>query len=141
METREAAEALGALAQETRLDLLRLLIARGPSGMAAGELAGALAVSASTLSFHVGALERAGLTSATRQGRNVIHAVRIAALRELLSFLTEHCCAGHPELCGDLARLLPESPPDAMRPAFHVLFLCTGNSAVVSEVVVEIPTA
>ncbi|NOG73637.1 metalloregulator ArsR/SmtB family transcription factor [Roseicella sp. DB1501] len=129
MEIKEAAESLGALAQETRLDLLRLLIKRGPSGMAAGDLAAAIGIPASTLSFHLGALERAGLTTATRQGRNVIHAVREPGLRGLLAFLTKDCCGGRPELCGDLARLLPEPAPDAVRPAFHVLFLCSRNSA------------
>lgn len=129
MEIKEAAEALGALAQETRLDLLRLLIERWPSGMAAGDLAAAFGIPPSTLSFHLGALERAGLTTATRQGRNIIHAVREPGLRSLLAFLTESCCGGRPEMCGDLAHLLPEPAADAVRPAFHVLFLCRGNAA------------
>jgi len=57
--------------------------------------------------------------------------VRLIGVRRLLTFLTETCCAGHPELCGDLARLLPPIPEesDAMTPAFTVLFLCTKNSA------------
>ena len=131
METRQAAEALAALAQETRLELLRLLIARGASGMAAGDLAAALAVPPSTLSFHLSALSHAGLTQATRQGRQVIHSVRIAGLRALLAFLTDRCCGGRPELCGDLARLVPSPEPEdyRMTPAFNVLFLCTHNSA------------
>jgi protein-tyrosine-phosphatase/DNA-binding transcriptional ArsR family regulator len=129
METKEAAEALGALAQETRLDLLRLLIGRGPSGVAAGDLAAALGIPPSTLSFHLGALERAGLTGSARQGRNVMHSVRDQGLRGLLAFLTESCCGGRPELCGDLARLLPAPAAGTVRPAFQVLFLCTRNSA------------
>ena len=132
METRHAAEAFAALAQETRLDLLRLLIARGASGMAAGDIAAALCVPSSTLSFHLSALAHAGLTQATRQGRQVIHSVQLAGLRSLLAFLTESCCGGRPELCGDLARLLPRSPLEEdphMTPAFNVLFLCTRNSA------------
>jgi protein-tyrosine-phosphatase/DNA-binding transcriptional ArsR family regulator len=131
METRDAAETLAALAQETRLDLLRLLIARGGSGMAAGDIAAALRIPSSTLSFHLSALERAGLTQATRQGRSIIHAVRLAGLRTLLTFLTETCCGGRPDLCGDLGRLLPETEEedDRMTPAYNVLFLCTHNSA------------
>lgn len=122
---------LGALAQETRLDLLRLLLGHGASGMPAGDVARALGVPASTMSFHLAALERAGLTRSTRQGRQIIHAARIAGLRDLLAFLTETCCAGRPELCGDLARLLPDLPEEdaTMTPAFNVLFLCTHNSA------------
>ena len=131
METKDAAEALAALAQETRLDLLRLLIAHGGSGMAAGDIAAALRIPSSTLSFHLNALERAGLTQATRQGRSIIHAVRLAGLRTLLTFLTETCCGGRPDLCGDLGRLLPETEEedDRMTPAYNVLFLCTHNSA------------
>ena len=56
---------------------------------------------------------------------------RIAGLRQLLAFLTETCCGGRPELCGDIARLLPPFPDEdrGMTPAFNVLFLCTHNSA------------
>jgi len=131
METLEAAAAFAALSQETRLDLMRLLIAEGASGLPAGEIAARLAVPASTLSFHLAALERAGLTQATRQGRQVVHAVRISGVRRLLSFLTEACCGGRPELCGDIARLLPfeQDEDTGMTPAFNVLFLCTHNSA------------
>ena len=80
------------------------------NGIAAGEIAAQLAVPPSTLSFHLAALERAGLTQSTRQGRQIIHAARIAGLRQLLAFLTETCCGGRPELCGDIARLLPPCP-------------------------------
>lgn len=131
MESSTAAQMFGALAQETRLAVLRLLISAGPSGLPAGDIADRLGIAASTISFHLSALERAGLTQATRQGRNIIHAVRIVALRELLAFVTETCCGSRPELCGDLARLLPDLPEEngPMTPAFNVLFLCTRNSA------------
>jgi len=98
--------------------------------MAAGEVAAALRTAPSTLSFHLGALEQAGLVRSTRQGRHIIYAVRFAGLRELLSYLTETCCGGRPELCGDLARLLPDIEEETtMEPAFNVLFICTRNSA------------
>lgn len=136
MEASDAAGIFGALSQETRLAVLRLLITAGPSGLPAGEIADALGLPASTMSFHLGALERAGLTRSTRQSRQIVHAVRVAALRELIVFLTETCCSGHPELCGDIARLAPRpaapaSPKEStpMTPAFNVLFLCTRNSA------------
>jgi protein-tyrosine-phosphatase/DNA-binding transcriptional ArsR family regulator len=131
METPEAAAGFAALSQETRLDLMRLLIAQGASGLPAGEIAARLAVPSSTLSFHLAALERAGLTQATRQGRQIVHAARLIGVRQLLTFLTETCCSGQPELCGDLARLLPPIPEESavMTPAFNVLFLCTRNSA------------
>ena len=131
MEVNEAAAVLSALAQETRLDLLRLLLRQGASGMPAGDVARALGVPASTLSFHLAALERAGLTRSTRQGRQIIHAARVMGLRDLVMFLTETCCVDRPELCGDFARLLPYPPEEdaTMTPAYNVLFLCTHNSA------------
>lgn len=131
MESKEAAAGFAVLAQETRLRLVRLLASRGASGMAAGEVAAALGVAPSTLSFHLAALEQAGLVRSTRQGRQIIYAVRFAGLRALLSFLTETCCAGRPELCGDLARLLPDHIEEetTMEPAFNVLFICARNSA------------
>jgi arsenate reductase len=131
METTDAATAFAALSVDVRINLMRLLMEQGPNGLPAGEISGRLGLPASTTSFHLAALERAGLTHATRRGRQIIHAARIAGLRSLLGFLTETCCAGRPELCGDLGRLLPQWPEEdqGMTPAFNVLFLCTHNSA------------
>jgi protein-tyrosine-phosphatase/DNA-binding transcriptional ArsR family regulator len=131
MEANDAARIFGALAQGSRLEVLRLLLAQGPNGLSAGELAERLGTPASTTSFHLSALERAGLISATRQGRQIIYAVRIVTLRELLVFLTEACCGGRPELCGDISEILPPLPEESpsMTPAFNLLFVCTHNSA------------
>lgn len=131
MDEQQAATAFSALSQETRVRLLRLLVTAGASGMRAGEIQERLDVPASTLSFHLSALERAGLLHATRAGRTVIYAVRLMGLRDLLMFVTETCCDGRPELCGDIQRLIPEPVEEAssMTPSFNVLFLCTHNTA------------
>jgi arsenate reductase len=86
---------------------------------------------ASTTSFHLSALEKAGLIHSVRQGRQVIYSVRLRVLRELLGFLTEACCGGQPQLCDELVSLLPPEPEEmaGVAPAFNVLFLCTRNSA------------
>ncbi|WP_160123568.1 metalloregulator ArsR/SmtB family transcription factor [Rhodovarius lipocyclicus] len=131
MESSTAALAFAALGQETRLDLLRALLAAGPSGFAAGDIAARLGVSPSTLSFHLRALEQAGLIAATRQGRSLIYTARIDRLRALLTFLVDACCDGDPSRCGDLHRLFDPLRETARMqpPTFNVLFLCTRNSA------------
>ena len=73
METKDAATKFAALAQATRIDVMRLLASRGTTGMSAGELASELQQAPSTLSFHLSALDQAGLVHSTRQGRNVIY--------------------------------------------------------------------
>ncbi len=131
MESSTAAFAFAALGQETRLDLLRVLLAAGPSGLAAGDIAARLGVPPSTLSFHLRALDQAGLIAATRQGRSLIYAAQVDRLRALLSFLADACCDGDPARCGDLHRIFdPHRETVRMTPAtFNVLFLCTRNSA------------
>jgi arsenate reductase len=132
MEVSKAAFAFAALGQETRLELLRTLLAAGPSGLAAGDVALRLGIPASTLSFHLRALDQAGLIAATRQGRSLIYAAQIAPLRAVLAFLAGSCCGGDPARCGDLVRLFDptrEETPAMDTPIFNVLFLCTRNSA------------
>jgi protein-tyrosine-phosphatase/DNA-binding transcriptional ArsR family regulator len=131
MEILDASRIFGALGQESRLGVLRLLLEHGPSGLPAGELADRLAMPSSTTSFHLSALEKAGLVAGTRQGRQIIYSVRLPILRDLLIFLTETCCGGRPELCGEISTLFPSLPQEriSVTPAFNVLFLCTRNSA------------
>lgn len=104
METPEAVLALTALAHETRLTIFQCLIAEGPNGMAAGDLAKRLNVIPATLSFHLKELDRAGLLRSWRRKRHVYYAVSIEGMRQLLTYLTRDCCQGHPEICGDLMR-------------------------------------
>ena len=92
METADAVAALTALAQETRLTALRLLVQAGPAGLSAGDIARRLEVPAPTLSFHLRALLHAWLVSATRDGRSLYYAANFARLRGLVAFLSESCC-------------------------------------------------
>jgi ArsR family transcriptional regulator, arsenate/arsenite/antimonite-responsive transcriptional repressor len=82
-----------------RLDLLRALIVAGDGGMAQGSIARHLKVSASRLSFHLSALEQAGLVAARRDGRNVIYAANHAVIGGVIGFLLHDCCGGHPKIC------------------------------------------
>ena len=93
--------ALAALAHEHRLRIFRLLVRRGPSGMPAGEIAEEVGIGATNMSFHLKELERASLLSATREGRYIRYAIDVEGMRKLLTYLTEECCEGRPELCGD----------------------------------------
>ncbi len=131
MEIYDAAFALAALGQSTRLELLRALLNAGPSGLAAGEVAARLDVPPSTLSFHLKALDQAGLIAATRQGTKLIYASNIDKLRALFAFVSETCCGGGPGLRGDLDRLTAANEGKTRMPPakFNVLFLCTRNSA------------
>ena len=100
MKIHAAVDLLSALAQDSRLAAVRLLVKAGPEGLAAGDLAAALDVPAPTLSFHLSQLANADLVVARREGRSIIYAVRFETLRRLLQFLMEDCCQGRPEVCG-----------------------------------------
>ena len=99
MEERQALVAFGALSQETRLKLLRLLVVAGPDGTAAGALAEGVDVSPSNVSFHLKELERAGLVTTRRDARSIIYSAEYDALSGLIRFLMEDCCSGRPEIC------------------------------------------
>jgi len=96
---RQALSAFAALSQETRLRILRLLVVAGDAGLAAGAIAEQVAVSASNVSFHLKELERAGLLRARRDGRSIIYCADYAGISDLIRFLLEDCCSGHPEIC------------------------------------------
>ena len=89
-------DALGALAQEHRLALFRLLVQAGEGGMAAGAIATALDVPASSLSFHLAHMERAGIIQRLRRGRSLIYSADYGAMNRLVGYLMENCCAGDP---------------------------------------------
>lgn len=87
--------ALGAMAQEHRLAVFRLLVQAGPDGLAAGALAEAIGVSPSAMSFHLAQLSHAGLIGQRREGRSIIYSANYEAMTGLIAYLTENCCAGN----------------------------------------------
>jgi DNA-binding transcriptional ArsR family regulator len=98
MSTPECVAALAALAHTHRLRVFRLLARNGPGGLCAGDIAARLAIAPSSLSFHLGHLERSGLIRSRRQRRHIIYAADLDAMGRLLSFLTEDCGGGHPKI-------------------------------------------
>jgi DNA-binding transcriptional ArsR family regulator len=99
MELKAATVILGALAQETRLSIFRLLIEAGPEGMAAGQISELLEVPPATLSFHLKELSHAGLAHSRSEGRFVYYSVDFECMAALMTFLTRNCCKGMPQEC------------------------------------------
>ena len=106
MEKTDAMAALAALAQETRLDIFRLLVQAGPEGLPAGRLAEQLGLPSATLSFHLSQLRHAGLVSFRRESRSLIYAAAYDAMNGLLAYLTENCCRGSAASC-DVSACVP----------------------------------
>jgi ArsR family transcriptional regulator len=100
MKKSTAIAALAALAQETRLDIFRLLVQKGPGGMPAGDIGERLGLPSPTLSFHLNQLRHAGLIRSHRESRSIIYAANYEAMSGLLAYLTENCCAGNVAACG-----------------------------------------
>jgi len=95
--------ALGALSQETRLDIFRLLVQKGPEGLPAGEIGARLGQPSPTMSFHLNQLRFAGLITSRRASRSIIYSANFKAMTDLLAYLTDNCCGGRPELCSPAA--------------------------------------
>ena len=98
--------ALAALAQPTRLDVFRLLVKHEPEGLAAGDIAKALAVPQNTMSSHLSILSRAGLVSAQRFGRSIVYRAELARFQEVVLFMLRDCCDGRPEICAPVIESL-----------------------------------
>jgi DNA-binding transcriptional ArsR family regulator len=98
MERSKALAALAALAHETRLDLIRLLTPLGEDGMAAGQIAEALGMAAPRLSFHLSALEQAGLLRSRKVARNVFYSVDARGIGSTISYVLNDCCRENPEI-------------------------------------------
>ena len=99
MKTKQALDALSALAQPHRLAVHRWLVERAPEGAFAGEIAEHLGLPATTLSFHLKALQQAGLVRAEVEGRNIRYRAALDTVRGLVAYLTENCCGGNGDRC------------------------------------------
>jgi DNA-binding transcriptional ArsR family regulator len=100
MEKMYAIAALSALAQDTRLDIFRLLVEAGADGAPAGMIAEKLALPSATLSFHLNQLKHARLVKFRRESRSLIYTAEYQVMNELLGYLTENCCQGDAAACG-----------------------------------------
>ncbi len=98
---------LGALSQETRLKTVRFLVKCGDDGATAGEIGKQLKASASRASFHLSALEHAGVVTSKRQSRHIIYRANFKTLGNLVSFLLNDCCDNHPDIraCCDMEKV------------------------------------
>jgi len=110
-------QALGALAQETRLDIFRILVEAGPKGLPAGAIGDRLALPSPTLSFHLNQLRFAGLVTSRRESRSIIYSANFRTMNQLLAYLTENCCGGRPELCAPNAFIPTETLHSSARAA------------------------
>jgi ArsR family transcriptional regulator, arsenate/arsenite/antimonite-responsive transcriptional repressor len=100
MKKQDVVAALAALAQDTRLDVFRLLVQAGVEGLPAGQIAERLELPPATLSFHLNQLKHAGLVTFRRESRSLIYAAEYTAMNDLLAYLTENCCQGDAASCG-----------------------------------------
>ena len=111
MEPKYVITALGALAQESRLAIYRLLVEAGPAGLSVGRIGEQLGVAPATLSFHLKELNYADLIEPRQEGRFVFYSANYAAMTDLVAFLTENCCAGQANCCA------PAPRPAEVKPA------------------------
>ena len=109
----DALTVLSALAQDTRLRVMRALLRSHPAGLAAGRVAAAVEGTPSTMSFHLAQLEQAGLVRSRRQANSVIYTAVPETLGGLVTYLMADCCGGRPEMCADGGEPAPAAIPPA----------------------------
>lgn len=102
MENTTATQIFESLSSSIRLDIYRLLVRQGLEGMVAGQIAGTLNLPPNNVSFHLKGMSHAGLVSVEQEGRYQRYRANLTLMLELIAYLTEECCAGHPEQCVDM---------------------------------------
>ncbi|RJX30548.1 MAG: transcriptional regulator [Desulfarculus sp.] len=88
------AKRLSEMGHPLRLRALRLLIKAGPRGLPVNKVQAHLGIPQSTLSHHLARLKAAGLISQEREGPRLYCRPQYQALRQVLDFLLQDCCAG-----------------------------------------------
>ena len=111
MQAKRMVAALAALGQDTRLELFRLLVQRGPDGQSAGAIAERLGVPPSSLTFHLQQLTHAGLITQRRLGRQLIYAANFDTMNGIVGYLTENCCGGNATLCAPVCKPVKAETP------------------------------
>ena len=119
MESEDVILALAALAQPTRLEAFRLLVRHEPDGLAAGDVAKALAVPQNTMSAHLAILSRAGLVSAQRFSRSIVYRADLERFQSVMLYMLKDCCGGRPEICAPVIKSLTGCRPVAGKKRAH----------------------
>lgn len=115
MKTDEVVEALGALAHGFRLEIYRLLVEQGSEGLPAGVIGERVGLQPSSLTFHLQALQRAGLITQVRSSRQLIYSADFKVMNGLVGFLTDKCCTAGNSTCESACK-----PQRASKPARRV---------------------
>ena len=86
------ADMFSAMGTESRLRILRLLLAAHPHGMVVGDIGSELEIPNSTLSHHLDKLKNEDLVCVRREGTFLWYTANTEALGELVGFLYAECC-------------------------------------------------
>lgn len=103
MNESQVINALSALSHEVRLRIIRHLVIKGDDGDSAGEIGASVDAAPSKVTFHISALERAGLVSSEKVSRQIIYRIDFSQMGLLLDYLMHDCCRGHAKVmscCG-----------------------------------------
>ena len=115
MDKNTATTIFESLSSGVRLDVFRLLVKKGLNGMVAGEIASTLDIPPNNLSFHLKAMTYAKMVTAEQEGRFQRYRANMPMMLDMIAYLTEECCAGHPEQCADM-RAASSCSPNVLPP-------------------------
>jgi ArsR family transcriptional regulator len=91
MERADALKVFESLGSSLRLDIFCLLVQAGEDGRVAGDIAEALALPATNLSFHLKAMLQANLVTVRQEGRFLRYRANVPHMLRVLAFVVENC--------------------------------------------------